>query len=221
MNTYKQQISSNPAVKQVLPGQTFGAHINMQSFLRPLSGPLFNVETTPYGSQVQISFFSKPPFFVPDAESIRRSKSRSVLKLVEKGLIPGSVLTDRPDDWPFKRTPTEVVSGDAFPGDVIFGLDSSQKPRRALVLCTNGVPYDRWRDVDHSGHIRDLTPRHPGFIVLWSEGIHWGRRTKVLSLENIRKAYAALSPEVYMALEARCALEPEISMAGDSLKIPI
>jgi hypothetical protein len=42
-----------------------------------------------------------------------------------------------------------------------------------------------------------------------------------LSLENIRQAYAVLGHEVCMALEARCALESEISMAGDSFKISI
>lgn len=199
------------------PNQTFGAHINTSAFstsafLKPLAQPLFDTEVRPPGQFTELQFFSGSVTY--NYESIQRSKTRSVLKLFEKGLIRKSVITEHPDQWNMSRTPQEVMDGYAFSGDVIIGLHENKKPRRALILCHNGMLAGR------AGG-REINPALDGLIILWDEGQHWGRRLKVLNFANIREAYEKIGPEVCMALAARASKHPEIKMAGEATKITI
>jgi hypothetical protein len=199
----------NPVAQQIGPNQTFGAHIMI-----PLGTPLFDTEVPPVSKSqsIELKFFSGSTTQID--ERIQRSKTRSVFKLFKKGLIREDVLTAHPDEWPMTHTPQEVMDGYTFSGDVIIGLDSAKKPRRALVLCHNGMLAGR------AGG-RELNPTLDSLIVLWDEGQHWGRRIKVLNFANIREAYEKLGPEVCMALTAQCSKHPEIRMASEARKIQI
>lgn len=210
-------MTTNPSAQQIGPNQTFGAHINTVAFsasalMKPLAQSLFDTEVRPPGQFTELRFFSGSATY--NYESIQRSRTRSVLKLFEKGLIEKSVITEHPDNWVMARTPQEVVDGYAFSGDAIIGLHSNKNPRRALVLCHNGMLAGR------AGG-REINPTQDGLIVLWDEGQHWGRRFKVLNFANIREAYRKIGPEVCMALAARCSKHPEVRMAGEAAKITI
>jgi hypothetical protein len=206
-------MTTNPVAQQIGPNQTFGAHISINAFLRPLPTPLYDTEVPAApGTLNELKFFSGGVSY--NYESIQRSRTRSVLKLFEKGLVRKSVITEHHDKWSMERTPKEVMDGYTFSGDVIVGLDSTKKPRRALVLCHNE------RLAGRAGG-REINPTQDGLIILWDEGKHWGRRFKVLNFANIREAYEKIGPEVCMALAARASKHPEIRMAGEASKITI
>jgi hypothetical protein len=194
----------NPVARQIGPNQTFGAHI-----LIPRATPLFDTEVPNLSNEpIELSFFGwTGKMVVFDQKKFRKAKTRSVLKLIEWGLVHPEICSEDPNTR-VMASPIAARDGYVVSGDVVLGLDNNSKPARALVLCQNDFTFK-------NGAVKF------GFLVLWDEGDRWGKRVKKLSIFSISQAYDLAGPEVCMALEARASASPEVQMAGEAVKIPI
>jgi hypothetical protein len=195
---------TNQTAQQIGPNQTFGAHI-----LVPLGTPLFDTEVpNPFNEFTELAFYGwSEKMVVFNQEKFRKAKTRSVLKLIEWGLVRPEILSDDPNAR-VMLSPSVAIEGRAESGDVILGLNNNSKPARALVLGQNGF-------VLKDGSVKF------GFHVLWAEGNRWGKRVKKLNLDCIQRAYVMAGPLVCMAIEAKASSEPGIRMAGEASGITI
>jgi hypothetical protein len=197
-------MTTNPVAQQIGPNQTFGAHI-----LIPRATPLFDTEVPNLSNEpIELSFFGwTGKMVVFNQKRFRKAKTRSVLKLIEWGLIHPEIRSEDPNTR-VMASPIAAIEGHVVSGDVVLGLDNNFKPARALILCQNDFTFK-------DGCVKF------GFLVLWAEGDRWGKRVKKLSLFSVSQAYDLVGPEVCMAIEARASASLEIQMAGEAREIQI
>ncbi len=200
-NIYKQNISSGPSPLQITPNQTFGAHINVNAFLRPLAQPLFDTDRV-------IKSWDR-------AHIYRLRRSRNVVKMIQAGIVYGHVLTENHDQRPIRPYPNSQERVRALgSGDVVLATEHDGIVRRALILCL-----DVWSAENPEENCKASAKY--GFRVLRSKGNQWEHRIKHVYLCDIVHAYEQAGPEVCMALEAQYSEHPEIKMAGEAQKLPI